>query len=360
MFRTSLAHQLDRPAIELGTAEADVWRLAADRLYERWPAENAEIEALGHLEDSDIDVLPVVDAFLSEIAARPPALPCHGVTHTVRVLSHAGRIAERDRLDRRDTARLLLASAGHDVGRLLLHRDGLLRHADVSAILFESLRPDMGIPDDITIPARQAILMHSARRDDHLPVRPRVIDDVRSADKLDALDEIGFMRAVLFTGPDENVSIRPIVSEYSGRAVLYGWWKNVIRVEPVLVSPRERRLIARARERSRVIGNSISSYSGPIDEMGQRFIEAVRIVEPDANREAVAATLGRLEALSNRERKIWSGLFAAIITAVGRLEARRIADLEDLTEGRDDLAALARLLLAWSEHIEKAGLDLAA
>jgi HD superfamily phosphodiesterase len=354
-----MERSLTRPIIELGSPAAAVWKARADELYARWPTDKAALRDDPDLDEAALVVATekVVEAALAVIAAHPPALPCHGVTHTIRVLSHGLRIARRDGLSTLDAMRLELAAATHDLGRLLLHYDGDLRHADVSAVLIEELRPYLGLPDSVVLPARHAVLMHSARRTDHKPIVHRVIDDVRSADKLDALDDIGFIRAVIYQGPNHAVDIRPHVN--SDAVVLYGWWKNIEHVEPVLISRTERYLIAQARKRSRAIGESIKDFSAPADTLTSRFLEAVALVEPDANRFALARTLARLERLPRTQRATWAGLLTTIVAEVRRLEAVRLEDLDIVANnGRPDLAPLARRLLRWSHRVQETGADM--
>lgn len=356
-FERRLAIALDRPAIVPDSDEALDWRARADILYAGWPA---ELASLPPFEPKAADVaatMAAIEVVLEAIAAHPPALPCHGVTHTIRVLSHSLRIIRRDRLSTADALRLQLAAALHDLGRLLLHRDqDGLRHADISAVLFESLRDSLSLPPGLTVPVRHAVLLHSAKRLDFEPVIPRVIDDLRSADKLDALDEIGFVRAMLYQGSNDVVSIRPQV----GKArVLYGWWKNIERIEPVLVSRSERDLIDRARERSRRIGDAIGSFKAPPETLEARFWDAVAAVEPDANREASERTLARLYELPRPERAVWAGLLTAIVAEVHRLEDLRLRDTAAATRStRPEVAALASLLLAWSHRVGRLAEDL--
>lgn len=352
---------LTRPILELGSPAAAQWKARADALYARWPAELAAMDPEVGMTDQELveRTEAVVEAALAVIAAHPPALPCHGVTHTIRVLSHGLRIARRDGLSTLDAMRLELAAATHDLGRLLLHYDGALRHADVSAVLLDELREFIPLPDTLLLPARHAVLMHSARRDDYRPLSPRVIDDVRSADKLDALDDIGFIRAVIYQGPNHAIDIRPKVG--SDAAVLYGWWKNIEHVEPVLISRTERYLIAQARKRSRQIGETIHDFSAPADTLPSRFLEAAALVEPDANRFALARTLARLERLPRTQRSTWAGLLTTIVAGVRRLEDRRLEDLNVVANnGRPDLVPMARRLLRWSVRAQTMGADMVA
>ena len=351
---------VDRPAIEPASSEALAWRSAADALYVRWGDEVDHLDARRPISVDDPSftrVIETIEHLLMAIAAHPPALPCHGVAHTIRVLSNALRIVRRDRLDTADLLRLSLAAAAHDMGRLLLHLDtDDLRHADVSAVLLENVREQIDLTDSMFIPVRHAVLMHSARRPDHRIAAHRVIDDVRSADKLDAIDEIGFIRAILYQGSNSLVAIDPVVGPRA--VVLYGWWKNIIKEEPVTASRSEKKIIDRARERSRRLGNGISAYRAPADSLPERFSEAVALVEPDANRESIAATLDRLMALPPNRRANWAGLLTTVVANVRRHEACRIDSLTAAANGREDIAPLARLLLAWSHRIAQAGNDL--
>jgi len=355
-FARSLGITLDSLPIELGGTAAAAWKARADGLYAAWPSERAGLRVSNQVFDPAV-MLRATDRILGAIAAHPPVLPCHGVTHTIRVLSHALRIARRDELDPTDSWRLLLAAASHDIGRLLLHRDGDLRHADVSAVILEDLRDELNLAPEIFLPARHAVLMHSAKRVDLRPIRPRVIDDVRSADKLDALDEIGFVRAILYQGANQKIALAPTVG--SRATVLYGWWKNIESIEAVSVSHRERRLISAARARSRRIGQQITLFSGPPERLGATFLAVTRLVEPDANRAAIAQTLERLEQLPQAIQANWTGLLTAVLVEIQRLEARRLSDLSLVQDGpRADLAPLASLVLRWSRRAERTGRDL--
>lgn len=348
-FSHRLRAAVQRQAIILDSAEASAWKAQADTLFAAWPTTLAAIDRQSIAGEAEVQgTLAVIEDILRVIAEHPPALPCHGVTHTVRVLSHALRIARRDELTTLGALRLMLAAAGHDLGRLLLQQDGVLRHADVSAVLFETL--DIPLPAPIVLPARHAVLSHSAKRADYRPIHPRVIDDLRSADKLDALDEIGFIRAMIYQGANHAVDIRPRVD--GGVTVLYGWWKNIEHIEPVSISARERWLIGQARERSRRIGREIHSFRAPAETLRLRFNEAVALVEPDANPQALNQTLQRLEALGPRQRANWAGLLTAIVAEVRRHEQRRLVDLDLIaSNGRPDLAPFAALLLRWSHRL---------
>jgi HD superfamily phosphodiesterase len=357
-FTQSLSAALEEPAIEAHTAAAVGWKARADALYAAWPQQYVALPRPAR----DLDVPALVrtcDRFLGAIAAHPPELPCHGAAHTIRVMSHAIRLARRDELEPLDRARLLLAATTHDLGRLRLPRDGELRHADVSAVLLEDLRGELDLGPALFRPVQHAVLMHSARRRDARPIRPRVIDDVRSADKLDAIDEIGFVRALLYQGANERIHLRPIVGD--GAGVLVGWWRNIEQIEKVSISRRERHLISRARTRARRIGEGIKAFEGPPELLRSRFLAAARLVEPDANRAALSRTLDRLAGLPRRAQANWSGLLGALVLEIESLESRRLAPLTRTAAGpQPDLALFANLVLTWSRKIELAGHDLVA
>ena len=360
-----LTAALEEPAIELQSPVAADWKARADRLYADWPKQHAVFSRAGRIgptQPGQIDsggVLAACERFLGVIALHPPTLPCHGVSHTIRVMAHAIRLARRDELDELDTARLLLAAAAHDLGRLRLHRDGELRHADVSAVLLEDMQAQLYLDPAIFRPVQHAVLMHSARRVDLRPLRPRVIDDVRSADKLDAIDEIGFVRALLYQGANEGIHLRPAVGDKGG--VLVGWWKNIEHPESVSISRRERHLIGLARGRARRIGEGIGTFAGPPELLAARFAAVVRAVEPDANRAAYARTRERLESLPLIARTNWSGLLGALGPQIESLEQRRIATLRRTAAGpRPDLATFAKLVLRASAQVQRSGADLVA
>ena len=187
-------------ALAAGPIEADfsLWRTRAGALHADWLATAPTLRDQVLPSAQSELVVALVKDILAVVERHPSLAPGHGVGHVRRVVAHGMILALGEGLESPDTARLLLACAAHDLGRLILTQDcPELRHAEVSGVLVEEhLRGAlMPLGPSIFLPVREAVLMHTYVPPDE-QLYFRVLDDVRICDGLDCNGTgAGFVRS---------------------------------------------------------------------------------------------------------------------------------------------------------------------
>jgi hypothetical protein len=260
-------------------------------------------------------VVELVFAILEVVAAHPSPAPSHGVGHVRRVVAHGLAIAASEGLAEPDCARLLLAAAAHDLGRLKLIADGPeLYHAEVSGLLICELGPAAAaLPIAVSAPVRYAVTAHTAIRKetDHWF---RCADDLRAADSLDAIGTgSGLLRHIL---SDSNFFGLPTRLTLEGSAA--GWlseWRMRSLNDPPYPPSRIpwARLERLTREASgRVLIADLPSARGETDAWQARFRALVEVCEPDVPPYQVERIITALGALELREIERWAALIATI------------------------------------------------
>jgi hypothetical protein len=214
------------------------WRADADGFFEHWPANLAALSSVPPAldEETAARVLYAIDAAIVATERHVSPRPGHGSTHLRRLLSWALGIAHNDGLDRLDAIRLLLAAAYADLGWEPVPIDSAaLHHACASAVIFDRVAAQIGLPPAVMVPVRYAILAHSAERPD-FDESLRVVDDVRTTDKLDALGGTGLVRALASFVFDPGIPFLPEGGSAAQPSVLWGWWRVTSNLFPIKAS----------------------------------------------------------------------------------------------------------------------------
>jgi hypothetical protein len=264
-------------------------------------------------------------------------------------------LALSEGLELADTARLLLACAAHDLGRLKLTQDiPELRHGEVSGVLAQEHLRDALMPlgPSVFLPVRQAVLMHTrAPTDEQLYFR--VLDDVRICDGLDCNGTgAGFVRSAFNASAGTNLKAdlpdKPLKDLSQATSWLDDWRFRSENQEAPLVrlsawgwAEREFRHGA-ARELIAAWEDVAGDPAGLVDD----FCKLAGVVEPDASLADMDRAARQLVALSDEEQARWTGILAWV-RADYIAEARRLRSiLTVMVQGRNQiLAPLAAWLL---------------
>lgn len=292
----------------LSVAERTAWRGRASQLGAAWRASGdprIELDAA-----TLARVGEVARTIHQVVAGHEPARPGHGPEHAARVEEVAEHLIGLEGLDPLDAARLRLAAPAHDLGRLVAEDDtAALAHAEASAVLLAAVTQELGLPDAIVHPAAYAVLVHSRpHRGDE--TAPRVVDDLRTSDKWDAIGPQGLVRSLAYYGrfPERSLSLGDRAAFADGGA-LHGWWRIVSNFHPIVRSPRMAEL-ALVRRRADLALIDVSAAPGDPVELAGRALERVEATSDDA---LFGGLLRRLAVLPPDERARWAGLLGVVL-----------------------------------------------
>jgi len=234
MLEEHLASLLATP---LNEALCVSWRAKAQGFLNQWPADRYAFAEPSLDDESCARALSAVRAAMSAVALSASKLPGYGPTHLERMLTWGVGLADNDGLSRPHAMRLFLAGAYSDLGRILVPRDtAALRHAEASAVIFDAVRDELGLPEAIIIPVRYAIVAHTVDRFDYDTGTYRVADDVRTIDKLDMLGGAGLVRCLAHYVLDEQIPFAPYGGSAQEPTVLWTWWQITENLYPIEAS----------------------------------------------------------------------------------------------------------------------------
>ena len=345
---TSLDTALSAGQITKGMGQ---YRSAAARLQVEWEEVAPGLHDIA-LSDGDLDyVVDLVTDILSIIERHPSITPGHGVGHARRVTAHGISLALSEEMSHADAARLLIATAAHDLGRLVLSEDTSdISHAEVSGVLAEELGEALAVlPAAIWRTAQEAILVHTLA-----PVGERlwfrVIDDVRTCDGIDNGGVgAGIVRCALNSSSEANLGAA-LPTEGLDEKTWLGWWRyrsNNPAPPHIARSAwgRSERSVRNAQGR-RLIG-ILPHLDGDPDSVGPIFRALAFAVEPDMSEYSLERAQRRLLELPGREFRRWAGALPLIRQCYINESVRLAEMLEDaIYQGDGLLAPLASRLLA--------------
>ena len=327
------------------------WRARAARLQEEWESAAPRLRDRD-LTASDIDlVVALVGGILATVERHPSIAPSHGVGHARRVTAHGVLLAASEELGRPDAARLLIAAAAHDLGRLALAQDtGALDHAEVSGVLFETMREALApLPEAVRRASAQAVLAHS-RPPAHERLWFRTLDDIRSCDGLDnGGTGAGFVRCALHGSSFADLGAA-LPAREPDQEVWLDWWRhrsenrNPPRIAASAWARAERDV--RDAQARRLIA-SLPEFDGDPAGMPDAFEELALAVEPDLPSASSDRIRRRLSELPDHEARRWAGALAVVRDSYAAEASRLSAAMEAaVRQGDDLLASVAARLLA--------------
>jgi hypothetical protein len=318
----------------IASTQTEPWGGAIDSLRREW-LKRAPVLAEADLSRAQVElVVDLVFAILDVIARHPSSAPAHGTGHVRRTVAHGLAIALSEGLSEPDAARLLLAAAAHDLGRLKLIEDSpQLRHAGISALLLDELAPALAaLPASIIEPVRYAVAAHTfiSPEGDHFF---RAATDLRAADSLDAMGTgAGLLRNILHCSSFPDLSARlPLDDAPDGW--LAEWRTRSLNIPPY---PHSRvpwaRLERLSREATgRALLEALPRLSRSPRGFQPRLRSAVRAIEPDVPADQVDRVLAAIESLEPREIERWAQL-VEVMALTWRAEAARLENLLDAAE----------------------------
>jgi hypothetical protein len=269
----------------------------------------------------------LVFELLALIAKYPSAIPGHGSGHIRRVLGYGLAVALSEERSTLDTARLLLACAGHDLGRLCLAQDSkTLGHGAISALLLGQTTAFTQLPPHLNAPVRRAVQWHTLGS----PGEARwfnVLGDVRAADGLDCVGTgAGLLRSIINAGVEKDLSAwlprTPDEKVWLGSWLTYSLNMNTPttksawnRLERHLRGVEGRNLAAR-----------IPQLRGDPAKFASLFKNLVYHAEPDTQAWQLEGMLAQIMALPAEEIERWAG-FLVQVNASYLAEARRLDEI---------------------------------
>ena len=327
---------VDTSALEAALAAGPIlppqeaaWSGAANDLLREWSLAApglAEVE----MSRAQADLaLELVFAILEVISDHPSSSPAHGVGHARRTVAYGLAIALSEGLPEPDAARLLLAAAAHDIGRLKLIEDSSeLRHAGVSALLLGELAPAWAdLPVAVSTPVRYAVAAHTfiAPEGDHWF---RAAADLRAADSLDALGTgSGLLRNILHSSSFPDLEARLPLDD-SSAGWLGEWRRRSLDLPPY---PRARAPWARFERLNREAAGRALLEALPGSRRSPRGLAArlralVRVVEPDVPADQVDRVMAAIESAVPCQIEGWAYV-VEVMRATWRAEAGQLENL---------------------------------
>ena len=287
------------------------WFVADQAFTQEWAtvAPNLKDEPLSPSQTQAVEDL--VFELLDLIAKYPSAIPGHGSGHIRRVLGYGLAVALSEERSTLDTARLLLACAAHDLGRLCLAQDSkTLGHGAVSAGLLSQTVSFMQLPTHLTAPVRRAVQWHTLGS----PGEARwfnVLGDVRAADGLDCVGTgAGLLRSIINAGVEKDLSAR-LPRNPREKVWLASWLTYSLNMNTPTTKSAWNRLERHLRGvEGRNLATRIPQLRGDPAKFALLFTNLVYHAEPDTQPWQLEQMLAQIMALPDEEIERWAAFLA--------------------------------------------------
>jgi len=255
----------------------------------------------------------LIFALIALIAKYPSAIPGHGSGHIRRVVGYGLAVALAEERSTLDTARLLLAGAGHDLGRLCLARDTkALSHGAISALLLGQSPTFNQLPAYLTAPVRRAVQVHTCGTSGETKWF-NVLDDVRAADGLDCVGTgAGVLRSIINASVEKDLRAR-LPRKPEEQVWLGSWLTYSLNMNTPATKTAWNRLERHLRGvAGRNLAARIPQLIGDPADLASLFRNLIRHAEPDTQPRQIEQALSQILALPAEEIERWAGFLAQV------------------------------------------------
>ena len=274
-----------------------------------------QIETVGNL------IFELIDL----IGQYPSAIPGHGSGHVRRVVVYGLAMALSEERSILDTARLVLACASHDLGRLCLAQDSeILSHGAVSALLLGQSTSFAQLPEFLAMPVCRAIQMHTLGSSGEARWF-NVLGDVRAADGLDCVGTgAGVLRSMINASVEEGLSAR-LPRKPEEQVWLGSWLTYSLNMNTPATKTAWNRLERHLRGvAGRNLAARIPHLVGDPSNLASLLPKLIVHAEPDTLPWQIAHIQTQIMTLPDEEIEHWAGFLAevrlAYLAEAGRLD----------------------------------------